>query len=516
MAPCWQLGPTCCLIGFAESLPTKKIKKVLAGTSKEQEHTKTLGKGFAICCIAVKMPTKNAGRIEKVRSRKNLTPHQKNHRWQSFSNKIALFSSLQPLRRVRRYDLDNEDLSATTSYFRNGLDKWSELNISKDFMDFRRKVSPLSDSLAQIVHFENKIMELLAEHISQQDKESLEPLLELLTAFAHDLGVRFEKHYGQSLELIIAIAGKPQAVEVIEWTFGAVAFLFKYLSKLIVPNLQPTYDVVCVLMGKTRHPAHIARFAAEAMSFLIRKAATPSHRESALAPLVNYIRSDIYSMVDDKQYSLYRDGIMTMFAEAVKGNEGTVHSTGSAILTTLIDSIPDTEKHLEGKLLWTDMICGVLTSSIHHCRTETFEQYAESIQNKIDISLESLDNAQDPWAVVPLIKILGTMGSVRKGSRITDWPRLVSQTVQCLGFPAKQSSDDLASDQVNAIWGSVMVNVAMIWHNAPVDALISKMSALLQALTREPYMRWFIPFCAYFCELDSRRFGSLFRQDFQK
>lgn len=462
------------------------------------------------------MPTKNTGRIEKVRSRKNLTPHQKNHRWQSFSKKIALFNSLQPLRRVRRYDLDNEDLSATTSYFRNGLDKWSELNISKGFMDFRRKVSPLSDSLAQILHFETRIMEALAEHIAQQDKESLEPLLELLTAFAHDLGARFEKYYGQSLQLIIAIAGRPQPVEVIEWTFGAVAFLFKYLSKLIVPNLQPTYDVVCVLMGKTRHPSHIARFAAEAMGFLIRKAATPSHRESALAPLVDHIRADIYSMVDDKQYSLYRDGIMTMFAEAIKGNEGTVHSAAPAILTTLIDSIPDTEMHLETNLLWTEMVCGVLTSSIHHSRTETFQQYAESIQDKIDQSLQSLDRATTPWAAVPLIKILGTMGSVRKGSRITDWPRLIAQMLQCLDVPAKQSSDDLTQDQVHVMWSAVMVNIAMIWSNAPVDALISKMSALLQALTREPYMRWFISFCAYFCQLDSRRFGSLFRQDFQR
>lgn len=462
------------------------------------------------------MPSKVTGRIEKVRRNKKLTPHKKNHRWQSFSKKIAQFSSLQPLRRVRRHDLENEDLSATTSYFRNGLDRWTELNLSKDFMDFRRQVSSISDSLPQILHFEAKIMDHLAEHIALQDAESLEPLLDLLTAFAHDLGSRFEKHYGRSLELIIAIAGKPQPAEVIEWTFGAVAFLFKYLSKLIVPSLQPTYDVVSVLMGKTRHPSHIARFAAEAMSFLIRKAASPSHRESALVPLVAHIRDEICSMVDDKQYSLYRDGIMTMFAEAIKGNEGTVHSVGPAIFTTLMDAIPETETNLQTNLIWTDMVCSVLTSTIHHCRSETFDQHAEAIHDKIDEQLQTLSKTATPWKVAPLIKILGTLAGVRKGNRISNWPRLAQQTVQCLAVPAGLPSDELSKEQINAMWPSVMVNVAMIWHSAPVDALIAKMSGLLQALTREPYMRWFISFCAYFCELDSRRFGSLFRQDFQK
>ena len=127
-------------------------------------------------------------------------------------------------------------------------------------------------------------MGLLVQYISLHEKEALEPLLDLLTAFAHDLGTRFEKHYAKSLELLIGIAGKARDVEVIEWTFGALAFLFKYLSKLLVPNLIPTYDVVCGLLGKQRHPPHIARFAAEALSFLVKKAGAPSMKRIPLEP----------------------------------------------------------------------------------------------------------------------------------------------------------------------------------------------------------------------------------------
>lgn len=463
------------------------------------------------------MPSNKAsGRIAKVRKNKYSTPHQKNHRWESFSTKIAQFNSLQPLRRVRRHDLDDDaDDSTSTSYFQTGLQKWGELNISKCFVSFKRQVWPLCESLPQLLHFEERIMTLLAEHIAMQDKDGLEPLLDLLTAFAHDLGARFEKHYGRSLELIIAIAGRPQSVEVIEWTFGCLAFLFKYLSKLLVPNLRPTYDVMSALLGKARHPPHIARFAAEALSFLVRKAAAPSHRETSLAALVKHIRADLYATIDDRQFTLYNDGIMTMFAEAIKGTDGMIHSAGPAVFAALVDAVPDEEKTLGSRRVWEDVICGVLTSTIHYCRAEHFSQYEEAIYDKIEQTALSTKTSPPAWEVVTHIRILATLAGVRKGSRIGDWNRLIKQLTALLG-KLSPSSEEPSEEQSQQLWKYAVVSVAIAWHHAPVDALIPHISPLVQSLTREPLMRWFIPFCSYFCELDPRRFGSLFRSDFQK
>ncbi len=202
------------------------------------------------------------------------------------------FTPSIPYERCGRHDLDAEDLSATTSYLRNGVEKWAELNISASFSSFKREVLPLCESLPQILHFEDKIMGLLASYIGRREKEALEALLDLLTAFAHDLGSRFEKHYARSLGLIVDLASKPQPAEVIEWTFGALAFLFKYLSRLLVPDLRPTYDALSPLLGKSRQPGHIARFAGEAMSFLVKKAAAPANRDRALPLIVNHAAAD--------------------------------------------------------------------------------------------------------------------------------------------------------------------------------------------------------------------------------
>ncbi|ROT37196.1 hypothetical protein SODALDRAFT_334274 [Sodiomyces alkalinus F11] len=460
------------------------------------------------------MPSVSSGRITKARKGKKLTPHQKNHRWESFQTKIAKLHSLDPLRKVRRHDLDAEDLEATTSYFRNGLERWNELNISRGFVSFKREVLPLTESLAQILHFETRIFELLTQYISMQEKEALEPLLDLLTAFAHDLGIRFEKHYAASLGLVAAIAAKPQDVEVIEWAFAALAFLFKYLSRLIVPNLRPTYDVLAPLLGKTRHPPYIARFAAEATSFLIKKAAAPANRETALVSIVTHARDDLLSMAGERQFQLYQDGIMTMFSEAMKGPGETLHSTAQATLKALLGALPAPELELSPDSTWSNVICGVLTSVIHHSNATSFAPLEEAILE--EANLRMAEQASDgPWRFVPLIRAIGTVAGVRAGSRMSNWSSIVRCLVSMMDWTTKRAPD-VSSDQANLVWKHIVSHTAIVWHAAPMDALIPGIKDFTNSLQREPFMRWFIPFCAYLSDLDSQRFRSLFQSYFQR
>lgn len=463
---------------------------------------------------APNMPSTSSGRITKSRKGKYSTPHQKNHRWESFATKVSKLHSLDPLRKVRRHDLDEEDLEATTSYFRTGLQKWGELNVSKAFSDFKRVVLPLSESLPQILHFEKDIFEALETSIAKQDKDALEPVLDLLTAFAHDIGTRFEKYYAKSLDLIIAIAARPQDADVIEWTFAALAFLFKYLSKLLVPDLRPTYDVMIPLLGKARHPPHIARFAAEALSFLIKKAAAPANRETALVAIVEHARNDLRSTVGDRQFQLYQDGLMTMFAEAIKGPGQTIHSTGPAIFTTLMKAIPETESDLTPTATWTDLVCGVLTSIIHHSNDKDLALVLEAIQDHVQAALAE-SKPSKTWRYVPLVRVLGTTAGVRRGSRVSNWPVLVQNLTAMLDAMA-QNSPEATEDKLSLIWKHVVVNAAIVWHQAPIDALIPCIKDFMTALQREKLMRWYIPFCAYFSELDSQRFRSLFQTYFQR
>ncbi|KAI0444246.1 armadillo-type protein [Xylaria telfairii] len=459
------------------------------------------------------MPAVHSGRVFKSRKGKTAgTPHQKNHRWESFTHKISKLHSLDPLRRVRRHDLDAEDLEATTSYLRNGLEKWAELNLSKGFTLFKRELQPLCDSLPQILHFEGRIMDLLEKYISAQDLESLEPLLDLLTAFAHDLGTRFEKHYPRALSLIIQLASRPQDAAVVEWTFACLAFLFKYLSKLLVPDLRPTYDLLAPLLGKARNPAHITKFAAEALSFLVKKAATPANREKALAPFIQHVRDDFVASRDDRHLELYYHGLMTMFAEAVKGQGYGLHTSGPDIVKALVRSVPDDQCISLEPINWSEVVCGVLVSLVHHTTSETFLPIPKAIADAIT-SDES--RAELPLRNILYIRCLGIISGVRKGTRIADWQLILAALLQCL-VPISKKPSVLEMAESTAIWQQLLVNIAIMWQQAPMDIIIPRITEFTAVMTSEPLISWFIPFCSYFSDLDSTRFRSLFLKSFQK
>ncbi|POS81078.1 hypothetical protein DHEL01_v200545 [Diaporthe helianthi] len=481
------------------------------------------------------MPATKSGRVSKVR--KHSTPHQKNHRWESFSTKISKLNSLDPLRKVRRHDLEDEDLSATTSYLRNGVVKWSDLNISKSFTDFKREIMPLCETLPQILHFQDKIMDLLARYLAMQDREALEPLLDLLTAFAHDLGTKFEQYYQKSLEILVAIASKPQDVDVIEWTFGAFAWLFKYLSKLLVPDLTPTYNMLAGLLGKRKHPIHINRFAAEAMSFLVKKAAAPSNRQTALPRIVAHVRDDLQDLArslarktqdtegdvaeyemeaayKSKQFEAYRGGIMIMFSEAMKGPGTALHSTATYLFDALLESVPSTELEAGNPTSWTDVCCGVLTSIIHHSIADSFQVLSESILEAASRRMKN-EGQDNPYGLSLFTRLLGIMAGVRSGSKLNDWRPVVKCLTEMLQMLAKDA-DNISKYSGSIVWDTVVANTAICWTQAPMDALMPSLNDFNKAMTREPLMRWCIPFCGYLAEVNGARFRSLFQKPFQK
>ncbi|KAH9909271.1 armadillo-type protein [Xylariomycetidae sp. FL2044] len=453
-----------------------------------------------------------SGRILKPKRGGKQTKSKNTHRWESFTTKISKLHSLDPLRRVRRHDLDAENLDTTTSYFRNGLEKWADLNISHHYTAFRREVRPFCDSLPQILHFQEKIVVLLEKYISAHEAEALEPLLDLLTAFAHDLGTRFEKYYHRALSLIVGVASRRQNAAVIEWTFACLAFLFKYLSKLIVPDLRPTYDILAPLLGKAKNPPHIARFAAEALSFLVKKVAAPANREKALPQFIEHARLDFEDSRGSRQFGLYYHGLMTMLAEAIKGQGHGVHTTGPEILRALIKSVPTDDVFSLEDITWSNLVCGVLVSIVHHTTSDTFQPVLDAIAEE---ATNANGNSEAPLRNCIYIRLLGIMTGVRRGTRINDWPLVVKCLLYSLTAVSK-NAEALGNVDSSAIWKHLMVPVTIVWQQAPMDAVIPSIKRFLDIITRDPLMKWFIPFCSYFSDLDAVKFRSLFLKEFQK
>jgi U3 small nucleolar RNA-associated protein 20 len=362
-------------------------------------------------------------------------------------------------------------------------------------------------------------MDILVTYLEKKQRESIQPLLELMTDFAHDLGPRFEKHYPKALELITSIAGTPQDVEVIEWSFTSLAFLFKYLSKLVVPDLRPTYDLMAPLLGKHRQRPHIARFAAEAMSFLVKKAGAPGQRDKSLPLIIGYAKADLDTMSDTKEFGLYYHGLMTMFAEAMKGNGLSIHTTGPSIFRTLVSALDDKDLASKEPSAWTNVIHGVLTSMIHHSSSDTFKELLETVLELTTSSVESFTQSQkenDFRALLLSSRMIGIVAGVRKGTRVCNWPGLLKGMSNVLKAVSKHSRFVVQHEDELDIWNGLIHSVAMTLQYSPMDAMIPFISTFMHALTKEPLAKWFLTFCSYLSESEPERFKSVVLPYFQR
>jgi len=475
----------------------------------------------------VNMPVKS-GRIVKTKKTKGGTEHQKNHRWESFGSKIDKLQSLGPIRRPRRHDLE-EDLSTRNSYLRACLEKWQELNTSQDFLILNQELRPLCDSLPQILHFEEQIMELLVRYIegyiNLKEKHALQPALDLMKEYAHDLGVRFEKHYAKAVGLVIAIIVMPGDVEVIEWSRDCLVFMFKYLSKLLAPDLRPTFDLMAPLLGKQRQQPHTAKFAGEAMSFLVQKAAAPSYRDTALQLIINHAKKDLKSISGTRQSDLYYHGLMTMFAESIKGLKkdartgGYVSKNGPEIFRSLFMALDEFDLDQTDETSWVGLIHGVLTSILHHTDSTQFKGILDVV---LELSKTSADSfvhrktLQELHRLLACARMLGIVAGVRMGSRIQEWTAILQCLYLILQLVQKELQVITKYDSSVDIWQSLVLSVSITIQYAPMESLIPFSSKFLESLTKEPLAKFFLSFCSYLSESGPDRFGSLAKPYFQK
>jgi U3 small nucleolar RNA-associated protein 20 len=406
------------------------------------------------------------------------------------------------VRRGRNTIIDDVELETTFSYFRDSFAEWKELNISENFVHFSRKVSPLCDSLPQVLHHSDRIIDLLIEFIEKGEKHSEEPLLSLLAHLAHDLGEQFEKYFERVVKTVAHLAATHAEIEVIEWSFTCLAWLFKYLSRLLVPDLRPTFDLISPLLGRAQQKAFVARFAAESLSFLIRKAGAGYHRDKTpLNLIVRHISEQLKELQDNEKDYEFQQGIMFLLADSLKGIQRGIHSSATAILQALLaeayheDYLPLHAPPLE------PVLTGVVTSIIHHTDAENFQPLR-------DVILAQADSADSHYASLSS-RLLFTICGVRKGTRMGDWKPVLKSLDHVLS-----SATDIAEMESSKVW-DLLSATTVVFQYCALDAAIPY-EKLLEGLTKGSWDMYFLPFCNMFAELGAERFKTLLLPYFKR
>jgi U3 small nucleolar RNA-associated protein 20 len=411
---------------------------------------------------------------------------------------------------VRNY-VDDEE--TTKSFFKSSFDKWVELNLSTTFTQFVREARPLCDSLPLILHNKDRLFDVLHTYIDKRDVLAVEPLLDLLSQFAHDLGATFEPYLERSVSLLSKLVAKHVDVETIECTFNCLAYLLKYLSRLLVPDLRPLYNILAPLLGRENQKSFVVRFAAEALSFLLRKA-----KGDSLRLIVRHAFEDLQQNVGKAGASAYSYGLMTMFHEACISVDHTIHSRGPQVFGMMLSvnlEQPDTESACFG------VVQGVLTGLIHHTSAETFRPILETVLEFIGPNIEEADPSARKVEVAA--RLIYTCTSVRKGGRIQDWGKVGDAVLNLVDAADRIPKHDCG--QREAMWQTLKA-VAVIIGSAEVDVVISKCSRIVekaknfQVFSESPLASdvyadlkfkdgaLFLPFCEFISGINQDRFST--------
>ena len=445
----------------------------------------------------------SASRPKSAKRLKNQTQTTKSHRFETFSQRVAKLK-IDPIHRVRRPSF-GEDGDETSSYFRSAFDHWAELNLSDNFAQFCRRVSPLSESLAQILYHEERIMELLVEFIGKRDQNSLEPLLSLLAQFARDLGAKFEKHFASAVTLVASVAATHPDVEAVEWSFSCLAWIFKFLSRLLVPDLRQLLGIMSPYLGKERQKPFVARFAAESMSFLIRKAGLVYYKnKTPLERVVTFLFNDLReTAAQSKKVEAVKEGLMVMFSDAMKGVKDGLHSNGLDILSCVLENAPVNDELQSALAL--QVVSGVIINVLHHTTADTFEPVLQTILSYAESHLREGKHHAELCC-----RLIFLCVSTRKGSRVKDW-KPVHQTLLLL-LQSASASIQLFEGGVP----QVLTAVAYALQTSPMDEMLPSMRPLMDAVMSDVFQPYFLSFCATFSEWGSERFHIIVLPHFQR
>ncbi|XP_016402487.1 small subunit processome component 20 homolog, partial [Sinocyclocheilus rhinocerous] len=103
-----------------------------------------------------------------------------------------------------------------------------------------QEVLSKSQSFNMLVFHQNAVVESLKTHLSVKNSMAYQPLLDLVVQLARDLQMDFYPHFCDFFIIVTSIL-ETQDTEVLEWAFTCLSYLYKYLWRMMVKDIDKIY-----------------------------------------------------------------------------------------------------------------------------------------------------------------------------------------------------------------------------------------------------------------------------------
>lgn len=284
-------------------------------------------------------------------------------------------------------------------------------------------------------------------------------------------------------------------IQVTEWTFNCLAYLFKYLSRLLTTDLVPTYNLLSPLLGKTHQKYFVLRFTAESLSFLVRKCTGDS-----LLRIVTKIITDAYEVQKEEFYS----SAVLLFAETMKSTSNTLHSRSGNILETIFKVTRSAPR--EHKAYVSSLVSDVYIALLQHSNEATASVLFEKAYKFTDSILES-DSISALDLLLPT-KLIFDLAGLRKGTRVKQWDPLYSYNFAILNKVEEITSMEIDGEEENITklsYPLLQASCALL-QSSDLKSATSYHGKILKAFTSILQGNLFLPFSQLLLEQANDRF----------
>lgn len=445
-------------------------------------------------------PGPQTASLRRTKKKAQPTQTKKLHRYETFTKRISKLK-IDPVHVLDKRHNEEVADNLAHSFFSASLDEWAELNLSQTFTTFLNKVNPLCENLPQLLHHSDKIFDLLLQAIEKQDALALEPLLSLLAHLAHDLGHRFEGCFSRTVQVVSKVAAAHEKAEVVEWCFTCLAWMFKYLSRLLVEDLRPLLDIMIPFLSNKKD--YIVRFSAEALAFLLKKAALLySKRRAPLRLAINHLFEQLTTNPIEESQNSFRVGIMNLCVESSRGIEFQHHSSAPNLIRCLLGSAT---VFIDYEIIQST-IMGILIGLIHETDGDNFQPLLEIVLETCQHLTTTREHKNIQWGLGLLQVVVGT----RKGTRISSWTATIQTFLAMVDGSSHTDWDDVKYRQIT------IGVAALTFQYAPMDHLLPHAQRLLGLLVAKLSSRDFFSFCTVCAKLGHERFVDFIFPRFQQ
>ncbi|KAL3329329.1 hypothetical protein AABB24_036434 [Solanum stoloniferum] len=254
----------------------------------------------------------------------NKSPGRRRFTFKTFSERIEdvdidVYRNLDPLK---------AEPTEGSSFFRDCITEWRELNTAEDFISFYEEIFPLVQTLPQIILQKELIVAKLLSRLDMKGRLSLEPILGLIAALSRDLlegFLPFLQRIADSLARLLK-SGADREPDIIEQIFRSWSFIMMYLQKYLVKDVV---DILKVTVQLRYYPKeYVHEFMADSVSFILRNA--------PVKQLIKGVRKLMFE-VAKKPLEIRKSSVSSQLWYVVRGSSSRLHSRAEQVLRLLTD-----------------------------------------------------------------------------------------------------------------------------------------------------------------------------------